>query len=266
MRWNDYQKQIRRRRRPMKQEEKVDYDDMVTNEYEDYEIIENIDKDNIHEEDNQHQGFYSMNNKQNSDDYIEDDKYANSKFHSFNKKHTNHNQNYKGGYKESFEGGNKHNNQEFQGFHSFKKENKGYEEKEFKGFKGFSNQEDTQATPDPLKTIEKLFKGDNQMVKEIIETIGDTGILENFKEPLGIIERVYGPLLDGNANQQRRPPMWAYNKANRRIKHMQRQNANKQLHSEMYSMILKQVKDLLVNNYGGKIKNNMPMLFDEDDE
>ena len=204
MRWIDYDKQTRRRRRrpypypPPKVKEQ----DNSTQESNEYEIIEDVDK--YHENTNKFQDEFDQ----------------------------------------------------------YEFEDIDYNDKKYKDNSTVNNSKDA----DLVSTIEKLFNGDNEMVKEIIDTLQETGILDNFREPLNVISRVYGPMLDGNTNNQDRTPMWAYNRANRRIKHMQKENANKQLHSEMYSLILKQVKDMLVKNYGSRIKDNMPVLFDEDDE
>lgn len=221
MRWFDYQRQAKRRRRPINQSKKVDYEDNATNEYEEYEIVEDIESIKNPEPDNKL--AYENNRPQyNYKDY---------------------------GYHKKFQK------------YGYKDPNEVYEEEEH-----YSEPVNNSKDADLVDTIEKLFKGDNKMVKDIIDTLQETGILENFREPISLINRVYGPLLDGNEGQSNKVPMWAYNKANRHIKRMQRENANKQLHSEMYNIILKQVKDLLVNSYGSRIKSNMPVLFEDDDE
>lgn len=270
MRWRGYHNQIgrSRRRRPIKNDEeteKVFYDDKVTNENEDYEIIEDVKyfKNNYEEKknENEYKHFKSFDNNYNNDDNP----------HGFNIESEEENNNWhmrpQGWNGKSF-----YNKNNWHKKSNYQKPNYNWhpasgKNQSLNDWHKPSNQEpiENSQEDDLVSTIKKLFNGDNDMVKEIISTLQDTGILENFREPLSMISRVYGPLLDGNNNQQYgRPPMRAYNNVNRRIKHMQMQDANKQLHSEMYSIILKQVKDMLVKNYGTKIKDNMPSLFDDE--
>lgn len=240
MRWSDYQNHVRRRRRPYNNKaENTDNIDNSTKENDEYEIIEDIEayKAKYHDESSKAEEETDTNYQEN-----------------VNKLHNQYN---KHGHKNV--GNNGYQQHPYQKYN----QNQQNQQNQYKEEETIDNSKDA----DLVSTIEKLFKGDNQMVREIVDTLNETGILENFREPLGIINRVYGPLLDGNSNNQYgRPPMWAYNKANRRIKQMQKEDANKQFHSEMYSLILKQVKDMLVKNYGTRIKSNMPVLFDNEDD